>query len=141
MVALSSSPPAGPLHPLHAILLAFPVSMFFGTLLSDLACRGTFEIQWANFSQWLNAGGLLGGGLALLWALVNLVRSRAARAAVVYVIALGAMWVVGFTNALVHAKDAWAMMPEAIWLSAISAVLALVAAWVGYSGAHGGGLR
>ena len=40
----------------------------------------------------------------------------------------------GFVNALAHSKDAWAIMPEAIWLSSISALLAFVAAWIGFSG-------
>ena len=45
--------------------------------------------------------------------------------------------VVGFFDALVHAKDAWAMMPEGPVLSAIAAVLALLALWVGFSGYRG----
>jgi uncharacterized membrane protein len=44
------------------------------------------------------------------------------------------MWVLGFVNALVHAKDAWATMPEGLYLSAIVALLALIGAWIGYSG-------
>jgi uncharacterized membrane protein len=44
------------------------------------------------------------------------------------------MWVLGFVNAFVHAKDAWATMPEGLYLSAVAALLALVAAWIGYSG-------
>jgi hypothetical protein len=43
-------------------------------------------------------------------------------------------WVVGFVNALVHSKDAFAIMPEALVLSVTATVLALVAAWMGYSG-------
>lgn len=141
MTAISSPALPRPVHPLHAIFLAFPVSMFLGTLASDLAYRATFEIQWANFSQWLNAGGLVGGGLALIWALVNLFRSRSAQENVAYFIALLATWVIGFVNALVHAKDAWAMMPAGLWLSAIAALLAIVAAWLGYSGFSGRGIR
>jgi hypothetical protein len=55
------------LHPAHAILRAFPFSLFLAALVSDWAYWGTFQIQWANFSSWLIVGGLLGGGLALLW--------------------------------------------------------------------------
>lgn len=44
------------------------------------------------------------------------------------------MWVLGFINALVHAKDAWATMPEGLYLSAVTTLLALAAAWIGYSG-------
>ena len=51
------------------------------------------------------------------------------------------MWVIGFVNALVHAKDAWAIMPESLFLSAVSAILAFVAAWIGYSGFRAGGMK
>lgn len=124
------------LHPLHAILLAFPLPLFLGALLSDFAYRSSFQIQWFNFSSWLIAGGLLVGGFALLWALVDLIRSGAARRkrAAIYFVVLLAMWVLGFINALVHAKDAFAIMPEALYLSSVAMVLALVAAWMGYSG-------
>lgn len=124
------------LHPLHAIFLAFPLPLFLGALLSDLAYYSTFHVQWLNFSAWLNAGGLLMGAFALIWALIDLIRGRAGRRGrpLVYAIVLAAMWVLGFINALVHAKDAWATMPAGLYLSAIVAVLALVATWIGYSG-------
>jgi uncharacterized membrane protein len=125
-----------PLHPLHAILLAFPFPMFLGALVSDLTYWATFQIQWANFSSWLIAAGLIGGGGAMLWALVDLFRFRRARdlRAPIYFVLLLAMWVLGFVNALVHAKDAWAIMPGSLYLSTITTVLALVASWMGYSG-------
>ncbi|MBY0332039.1 MAG: hypothetical protein K2X49_15365 [Acetobacteraceae bacterium] len=125
-----------PLHPLHAILLAFPLPLFLGALLSDLAYARSFQVQWANFASWLIAGGLLVGGFALLWALVGLIRSapeRRRRMAIYFVVLL-AMWGLGFVNALVHAKDAFATMPEGLYLSAVVAVLALAASWLGYSG-------
>ena len=140
MVAAYAPAPLRPLHPLHAILLAFPLPLFVGALLSDLAYRGSFEVQWANFASWLIAGGLLVGGFALLWALINVFRSGRGRRRrpLAYFVALLAMWVVGFVNALVHAKDAWAIMPEGLYLSAVTALLALVAAWIGYSGFRAG---
>ena len=140
MVAISGPGTLRPLHPLHAILLTFPFPLFLGALLSDLAYWSSFEVQWANFSSWLIAGGLLVGAFALLWALVNLFRRGTARTGrpAVYFIVLLAMWVFGFVNALVHAKDAWATMPEGLYLSAVTALLALVAAWIGYSGFRAG---
>ncbi|ONG51076.1 hypothetical protein BKE38_16700 [Pseudoroseomonas deserti] len=128
--------PLAQLHPLHAILLGFPSSLFAGALLSDLAYQATFQVQWANFSAWLIAGGLLVGAFVLLWALVGFVRSPAMRRgrAALYLAAIAAMWALGFINALVHAKDAFATMPEGLYLSAGTALLALFAAWIGYSG-------
>jgi len=136
VVAISAPSFLRPLHPLHAILLAFPLPLFLGALISDLAYKASFHIQWANFSSWLIAGGLLVGGFAVLWALIDLIRSGAARRkhAAIYFVVLLAMWVLGFINALVHSKDAFAIMPEALLLSAIVTILALVAAWMGYSG-------
>lgn len=127
-----------PLHPLHAILLAFPLPLFLGALLSDLAYRASFHVQWANFASWLIAGGLLVGAFALLWALVALVRGAGGgrKRAGLYFAALLAMWVLGLLNALVHAKDGFAIMPEALPLSAAATLLALLAAWIGYSGFH-----
>lgn len=136
VAAISAPGPARPLHPLHAILLAFPLPLFLGALLSDLAYRSSFQIQWFNFSSWLIAGGLFVGGFALLWALIDLIRSGTVRRkrAATYFLVLLVMWVLGFINALVHSKDAFAIMPEALYLSSVATILALVAAWMGYSG-------
>ncbi len=138
VVALSASTRSRPLHPLHAILLAFPFPLFLGALLSDFAYRASFHVQWANFSSWLIAGGLFFGAFAVLWALVNLFRRGSASRGrlILYLVLLLAMWALGFVNALVHAKDAFAVMPEGLYLSAVVSVLALAAAWVGYSGFH-----
>jgi len=132
-----------PLHPLHAILLAFPLPLFLGALISDFAYRSSFHIQWANFSSWLIAGGLLVGGFALLWSLINVFRRGPARKGrlIVYFVVLLAMFGLGFVNALVHAKDAWATMPEGLYLSAVTTLLALVAAWIGYSGFRTGDVK
>jgi uncharacterized membrane protein len=139
MVAIFAPSRARPLHPLHAILLAFSFPLFLGALFSDLAYWRTFEIQWVNFSSWLIAGGLFASAFAVLWALVNLFRpgiGPKGRAAIYFIVLL-AMWGLGLINAFVHGKDAWAVMPEGLYLSAFGALLALVAAWIGYSGFDG----
>ena len=143
MVTMSASISRRPIHSLHAILLAFAFPLFLGALLSDLAYSSTVEMQWANFSSWLIAGGLFVSAFALLWALINLFRSGPAsrRGLAIYFVALLAMWVLGFVNALVHAKDAWAVMPEGLYLSLVAALLSLVASWIGYSGFRAGGVK
>ena len=140
MFVMSAPDSLRPLHPLHAILLAFPFPLFLGALLSDLAYWASVQVQWSNFSSWLIAGGLFAGAFALLWALVNLLRGRTAgrRRPAVYFLMLLAMWSLGFVNALVHAKDAFAIMPEGLYLSAVVALLALAASWLGYSGFRSG---
>jgi uncharacterized membrane protein len=109
--------------------------LFLAALLSDLAYSTTFHVQWINFSSWLIAGALLVGGFVLLWALIEMVRGGPARTtqSVAYFVTLLMMWVLGFMNALVHAKDGWATMPTSLYLSIIETLLALAAAWIGYS--------
>jgi uncharacterized membrane protein len=125
------------LHPLHAILLAFPVALFTGAVITDLAYLNTAHIQWSNFSAWLIAGGLLMSGLALLWAIVSAVlarRSASGKRLLVFLLLLGAAWVINFFNALIHSRDAWASVTNlGLTLSVLAAVLALAAGWVGFS--------
>lgn len=132
-----------PIHPLHAILLTFPLPLFLGALISDLAYRSTYHVQWSNFAAWLIAGALLVGGLVILWALIEWILSGRERTGrhLAYFIVLLAMWVLGFINALVHAKDAWATMPVGLWLSVIVMLLALAASWIGYSGLRAQGVK
>jgi hypothetical protein len=47
------------------------------------------------------------------------------------------MWLIGFINSLVHAKDAGATMPEGLWFSGIATVLAAIASWIGFTGLRG----
>lgn len=119
-------------NPLHAVLLAGTVPLFLGALLCDIAYFRSYQIQWSNFASWLIAGGLVFCGLAIVFALVNLVRAtyKTGRP-LIYFLLLAAAWVLGFINALQHAKDAWAIMPAGLILSVIVSLLACAAAWVG----------
>ena len=129
------SPPG----PLHATLLAGTVPLFLGALLSDIAYYQTHQIQWSNFASWLIAGAELFCGLALLCALVNLVRApRKSGRPVLYVVLLLLTFVVGLIDAFQHAKDAWAVMPAGLVLSVIVTVLACIATWIGLTTWSGG---
>lgn len=130
------------LHPLHAVLLAGTIPLFLGALLCDLAYAASYEIQWSNFASWLIVGGLVFGGLALLWAVIDLFRPlRRSRLALPYALLLLATWCLGFVNILIHARDAWAIIPAAPIVSAIVAVLAGVATAAGFAGFRQGGGR
>ena len=125
-----------PLHPMHAILLAFPLPLYLSALLSDIAYWSSYHIQWINFAAWLIAGGVIVGAFTLLWALIDVARNRRTRSArpITYLVTLAVMWGLGLVNAFVHAKDAWATMPEGLWLSVVVTLLAFVTSWLGYSG-------
>ena len=121
---------------MHAVLATSSVPLFLGALLSDWAYNTTHQTQWLNFAAWLIAGGLLIAGLALLWGAVAVLRSSATRdrGGIAYLLLLLATVVVGFVDALVHAKDGWAAMPTGLILSAVVVLLAAAASAIGLAG-------
>lgn len=128
------------IHPLHAVLLAGTVPLFLGALLSDYVYWSSYQIEWSNFASWLIAGGLVFGAFALLWAVIGLFGGgRRGRRPIFFTLVLLAVWVLGFINALVHARDAWAVMPAGLVLSVLVAVLACAATWIGFATLRTGG--
>jgi uncharacterized membrane protein len=121
------------IHPLHAFLLAASFPLFLGAMITDIAYGRTYEIQWSNFSSWLLAGALVFAACALLWSVVDFFRGGRGTRPLVYMVLLLATWAVGFVNSLVHARDAWAMMPTGLVLSVVGTVLAGLAPYIGFS--------
>jgi uncharacterized membrane protein len=122
------------IHPLHAALLAGFVPLYVGAVLSDLAYTNSYEIQWSNFAAWLLAGAMVLTGLTLAWGLIDFLRApRRLGWPLLYALLVLAVFVVGLLDCFVHAKDAWAVMPDGLVLSVIVALVAIAAAAVGLS--------
>ena len=122
------------LHPLRALLLGAADAFLVSGFLSDWAYFSDHQIQWKNFADWLIVGGLIFAGFALLWSLVDLFRSSLDRGR--RVIAFGllvAAFILGIVDELVHAKDAWASMPDGLIISGVVAVLAVAATALEFS--------
>ena len=124
---------------LHAILIAGTIPLFLGALLSDIAYFKTYQIQWSNFASWLIVGGLIFCGLALLFALANLLTAnRRTGRPVTYFLLVLVTWVLGLVNAFEHAKDAWASMPSSLVLSVILTLLTCATTWLALTGLRSG---
>ena len=127
------------LHPLHAIILAGTVPLFLGVLLSDsLTSKLRSAVEEFRF-----LADHRGSRVRRLRAAVVAYRivphgssSTAGRPFTLFFCSQPGM--LGFINALIHAKDAWASMPEGLVLSAIVAALAIAATAIGFSPARGG---
>jgi uncharacterized membrane protein len=117
-----------PLHPAHAILLAFPVAMFPAALLADIAYLASAEMQWSTFAAWLITGGLLFGAPVLLWSALIAFRWKGPAA---YVLSLAIMWLAGLVNAFQHSRDGWSSVgTTGLILSIVSTLAVLAAAWI-----------
>ena len=132
--AIDTRSRAGP-HPLHLVLVVSSLPLFLGALVSDWAYSSTFHVQWTNFASWLIAGGTLFAGCALLWAALRLFRrsNRRGRSGWVHLLLVAATFVFALLNAVIHAKDGWAAMPEGFILSGVVLLLSAAAVWTAFT--------
>jgi uncharacterized membrane protein len=124
-------------HPIHPMLVPFPIVCFVGTLLADLAYWRTAEMMWADFSAWLLLAGLVMGVLAAIAGLIDFLGSRPVRAlAVAWIHMFGnaIVLILALFNAFVHSRDAWtSVVPTGLILSAATVLVLLFTGWMGWS--------
>jgi len=103
----------------------------FGT---DYTFYTTALWQWANFSAWLITAGLVVTLIGALLLIVDFATGRAGRLNTGSFILVTAAALLSLVNAFVHSRDAWSsVVPQGIWLSAVSALLLVIAGARGWS--------
>jgi uncharacterized membrane protein len=124
-------------HPIHPMLVPFPIACFVGTLLTDLAYWWTAEISWADFSAWLVTVGVIMGFLAAIAGLTDFLGNRLVRAqppAWWHAIGNALALILSTFNMLVHSRDAWtSVVPTGLILSALVVCILLFTGWMGWS--------
>ncbi len=124
-------------HPIHPVLVSFPIVCFIGTLLTDLAYWRTAEMMWADFSAWLLTIGLIMGLVAATAGAIDFLTHRSIRtqkAAWPHALGNALVLVLSLFNALVHSRDAWtSVVPTGLILSAVVVVILLFTGWMGWS--------
>ncbi|MFB7882123.1 DUF2231 domain-containing protein [Brevundimonas diminuta] len=119
----------------QGLILSGPVALFSLGTATDAAYLRTAEMQWSNFSSWAIVGGLMFGGAAFVWSLIDLAWGRRGVLRLLYSGALGALCLVGLANAFKHSQDGWSSVGAlGFTLSALCCGLALIAGWLRYSG-------
>lgn len=122
-------------HPIHPMLIPFPISFLVGALVTDLVYWSTGGDFWAQASFWLVAAGLATGALAAVFGLIDFLTIQRVREhtagwihflgnATVLVIALINLW-------LRWAEPAAAILPWGLVLSAITGLILIVTGWYG----------
>ena len=124
-------------HPIHPMLVPFPIVCFSGALVTDIVYSRTANLMWQYFSIWLISAGLLMGALAALAGFIDYFgdrRVRTARPATPHMLLNVAAMVLSLINAFVHSRDGWtAVVPDGLILSALVVLMLLVSAWLGGS--------
>jgi uncharacterized membrane protein len=123
-------------HPLHPMLIPFPVVFFVTTLVTDIAYVRTANPFWAQASTWLLGAGLVMAALAALAGLTDFLgerRIRALRPAWLHMIGNVIAVALSLANLLIRLSDTGAGLPSAaLPLSAIVVLLLLFNGWMGW---------
>ena len=123
-------------HPIHPMLIPFPIAGFVGTLVSDLVYWSTGTPFWAAMSFYLLSAGLVMAALAAVAGLTDFLGDRRIRehsAAWHHMIGNVVAVVLSILNWLVRGgTDAGAVLPTGLALSAAVAVILLYTGWRGW---------
>lgn len=106
------------------LLNPIPFGLFVAVMIFDIVYANTAEVLWVKSSAWLVSLGLI---FAIVPRLINLGfvwfgKSRAPLAAKVDFWLNVVAVVTALVNAFVHSRDAYAAIPDAIWLSVATVV-------------------
>jgi len=122
-------------HPLHPMLVTFPIALLICALASDIAYWVSMDEFWARVSLWLLGVGTTMGIVAGTTGAIELllVAGIRRRAAAWNHFVMGTMLLaVSFTNWFWRVSDAAAaILPLGIYLSFISLLLVAVTGWMG----------
>lgn len=121
-------------HPIHPMLVPFPIGFLVGALATDLAFWGTGDPFWARASLWLLAAGFVMGALAAVVGLTDFLRIERARTGStgwVHFIGNAIALVLAVVNAYLRIGDHAAALPVGIILSLITVAILLVTGWMG----------
>ncbi|WP_208345574.1 DUF2231 domain-containing protein, partial [Aetokthonos hydrillicola] len=122
-------------HPIHPILVQFPVAFLVGALLTDVVFWLTSSAFWAQASFWLIAGGLLGGVAAALTGILDFLRIERVRkrtAGWAHLILNASALVLTIVNLLLRLNNPVSpILPWGLILSVIIATLLGLSGWYG----------
>nr|WP_240931488.1 DUF2231 domain-containing protein [Azotobacter chroococcum] len=121
-------------HPLHPMMIHFPVAALFGLVASDLGYLLSGDPFWARASLWLAGVGAFGGWLASIAGLVDLFSVRRIRRLVTgwcHAILAVMMLSLASLNWLQRYLDAEQILPWGLYLSLLTALLIGLAGWLG----------
>lgn len=122
-------------HPIHPMLIPFPVALLVGALLVDIAWLATGNPFWPGMSLWLIGAGIVTGVAAAAFGMVDFVSLKRVRhlpSAWTHALGNIAVLLLAAVNLGMRLTDpAAAVLPWGLALSLAIAALLAVTAWVG----------
>jgi uncharacterized membrane protein len=122
-------------HPIHPMLIAFPLAFLVGVLATDLAFWGTADAFWARASLWLVGAGVVTGAVAAIFGLIDfftIARAREHAMGWIHFLGNATALLLSLFNWLLRLDDpAAAVLPWGLVLSLVVAAILGVTGWAG----------
>jgi uncharacterized membrane protein len=122
-------------HPIHPMIIPFPIAFLVGTLITDLIFLSSRDPFWAQASLWLVGAGVLSGVAAAVFGMIDfwtIDRVREFRAAWGHFLGNAVVIVLAIINALQRIDDpALSVEPWGVLLSGIAAFILIITGWLG----------
>jgi uncharacterized membrane protein len=123
-------------HPIHPMLVPFPIAFLVGTFVSDIVFSGTRDTFWATASYWLLAAALVMAALAAIAGLIDFLgesRIRTLRAAWYHMVGNVVAVVLSLANfCLRYENGITGSYPTVLWISLAVTLLLLFNGWKGW---------
>ena len=121
-------------HPLHPMLIPFPIVCFIGTFLADIIYANSGDNGWASASYWLLGIGLATAALAAIAGFMDYLgddRVRRLGDALKHMLANVAAVVIEAINLILRIDNRDFIGSTGIWLSGLVVLLLLYSGWKG----------
>ena len=121
-------------HPIHPMLIPFPIVCFVGTFLADIIYSQSGDNGWASASYWLLGIGLATAALAATAGVIDYLgddRIRRLGDALKHMLANVAAVVIEAVNLALRIDDRDFIDSTGIWLSGLVVLLLLYSGWKG----------
>ena len=121
-------------HPIHPMLIPFPIVCFIGTLVTDIVYSRNHDAGWATASHWLLGIGLVMAALAAVAGLTDYLgdeRIRSLGDALKHMIANVTAVVLELVNLILRLKNDDFIASTGVYISVVVALILLYSGWKG----------
>ena len=121
-------------HPIHPMLIPFPIVCFIGTLVTDIGYSRNHDAGWATASHWLLAVGLIMAALAAVAGLTDYLgdeRIRRLGDALKHMLANVTAVVIELVNLILRWHNDAAIGKIGVYLSVLVVLILLYSGWKG----------
>jgi len=121
-------------HPIHPILIPFPIVCFVGTLVTDIVYSRNLDPGWATASHWLLGIGLVMAALAAAAGLTDYLGDQKLRGlgdALKHMLANVTAVVLELVNLVLRLNNNDFIASTGVWISGVVLLILLYSGWKG----------